>query len=262
MAIKPFRPNAPGRSKPRPCSCRFDRVRERHGAFPFCHYRGCRHRRTDRRAGDCARRVPRRGAGTSRTAGGSRRGYSALAQRHRRAGGPWPDRSAAALCGRAGGDRDPHGFRPSHSTHPARGDSGTTLRRALLGDPPRRFAGRAGRGHQGKPRHHAQARHPRGGLCAAPAWPHGADAGKVCAGRTGHRADRRRRRLVRFARPHGRSYAAGFRAPHRLARDPARRKPYGTIPCVLDQSLARAQRASGALSGQGRHGGQCRGDHP
>ena len=81
------------------------------------------------------------------------------------------------------------------------------------------------------------------------------------ARRAGHRADRRRRVVVGAAR-----------APRRpAARRASRSAPPGARSCrprsltpefraARHRPVARARRASGALSGQGRHDGQHRGD--
>ena len=174
------RRSAPGRSK-RP---RFSLSWAGHGPFPHHRHRRRRHRRADRSAGADARGLPRRRAGAGRAVGGGRRRHPAFTERHARAVRSRACRAAAPARGRAG--RDPRRQRrigARHRARAARRDGGEPLRRALLGDPPRRPAGGAGDHDRGKSGCHLAARHARRGFRDPPAWRDGRGArrSRACA---------------------------------------------------------------------------------
>ena len=108
---------------------------------------------------------------------------------------------------------------PRHRARAAWAHGRAALRRALLGDPSRRPAGRAGDHDRGKSGRHAAAGHAGRRLRGAPARRHRRGTRRAgAARRTGHRADRRRRAVVDAAHAARRAPRAAFRPAHRVAR--------------------------------------------
>ena len=150
---------------------------------------------------------------------------------------------------------------PRHRARAARRGGGAALRRALLGDPSRRPAGRARDHDRGKSGRDLAARHARGGFRGPSARRDRRGARRArAARRTRHRADRRRRAVVDLAHAARRPQAAALRPPHRVARGRAGGAADGRIPRARHRPLARARRASGALPGERRARDQHRGD--
>ena len=163
------------------------------------------------------------------------------------------DYLAAAGDGAARDPRDVGRQWPRDHPHPARRSRYRALRRAVLDHSSRRSAigavcglrKRARRRGQARPaarrfRRACQRRHR-----AILSWPPGGRRSRQCA-------DRRRRHLVACRRQARASAQTCFRASHRLARAGADGRHAGNGARQYGQSLARARRASGDVSGARR----------